>query len=376
MRFFSLLLAAASFVLCGSTAAPVGSTGNIDQIVKLYLPSSGENGSGTIVGSNAQVAFVLTAAHVVLPDNYDPDEAPPLPEIHVLINELLTTGRRGPQVEVPAQLVHFNQKMDLAVVSVALADVQNQSSSGAAVQIGQLGFARTADAECLLGAVLEVEGFAGGGTFAPDITKVQLQAFHYYDNQKFYRTSARGLEGGHSGAPVFGQNGPVRELSGMAVELNGDYTAAKVLKLKTVLAELWGNKIPTNNLRESTYTRKWRPAMLILKQPDNPAAQVEPHPIVPGAFADLELHRDGLASGMAKGTYCISGKYLRFNIEGNYGVMMEIRPANGGYGTMQEVLSNEQEYEIELSYNPLNETEVMYLKLKCPTYDVWLHPAF
>ncbi len=331
---------------------------DLDNVIKILLPQANENGTGFFIGMDDKQAYVATALHVV-----KPEETGTSPEIILIASEKVPASTATLPLEVPGVLKFQDPKSDLAVISVDLEKLRLESSSGKPVRINPLSTGRDELGNCDLGQEARVIGYGGGSVSHADKVPVNIKAFHYYDNPRFFRTSGQDLEGGHSGAPVFGGSAESPELLGMVLQLNDLATSAKILKTRRLKDALTG--IPVNLLKHGQCVGNWTPTMYVF------LADMSTKPIFPNSVKDLQLLPDNSCKGMTQGTYCFSNEQIVFYGIGEYGVMLELPLPGGGLGPREEILGNEKPYAVEFTYNPLNPSQIMYMKLRERVYEIW-----
>ncbi|MBI3158650.1 MAG: trypsin-like peptidase domain-containing protein [Chloroflexi bacterium] len=183
-----------------ATARPAIPYQAVVQIWAMYYDESGQlqpgwTGSGSIITPDG---FILTNAHVVLPDRYFPVDA--------LIIAMTTSEDRPPEARYFAQVYQADVAMDIAVIRV-IADLNNNPVTHSGLN---LPYVPLGDPDSLrLGDLITIIGYPGIGGETVTVTRGEVSGFTSeapYGDRAFIKTSAT-IAGGNSGGMAADSNG-------------------------------------------------------------------------------------------------------------------------------------------------------------------------
>jgi S1-C subfamily serine protease len=183
-----------------ATSRPTIPYQSVVQIWAMYYDESGQlqpgwTGSGSIITPDG---FILTNAHVVLPDRYFPVDA--------LIIAMTTREDRPPEARYYAQVYQADVAMDIAVIRV-IADLNNNPVTHSSLN---LPYVPLGDPDGLrLGDAITIIGYPGIGGETVTVTRGEVSGFTSeapYGDRAFIKTSAT-IAGGNSGGLAADSNG-------------------------------------------------------------------------------------------------------------------------------------------------------------------------
>ncbi len=188
------------------TAAPTSRAQNAipyEAVVQIWAMTYDNNGqlqpswtgSGTIITPDG---YILTNAHVVLPDQYYPVDA--------LIVAMSASEDRPPEARYYAQVYQADEKLDIAVIRI-IRDMNSNDVNHASLNLPYVPLGDPS--QLRLGDAITIIGYPGIGGETITLTRGEVSGFTSepgYGDRAFIKTSAT-IAGGNSGGLAADANG-------------------------------------------------------------------------------------------------------------------------------------------------------------------------
>ena len=274
----------------------------INPTVKILLPDYEINGTGLIVGTNDKDVFIVTAAHTLSDrDKHNlPFSKKELIEVKVFVDR--SDNLFNEFTISKGELLHFNHKFDIAVLKISIKNLP-QTPEGDAIDFSSVPIGLFGQSNCASGGLCVLNGFSGGSRQNQDQVELAILSDPVPDH---IQLEAEGVEGGHSGGPVFNHQ---KEWIGIMLQINAGGQSTKVISTEKVYQLLTAWNVPTNQIKNSEMVGTWQ---VIMQMNERKNAVYFP-PCDKNSFTILQ---DGTVKGLVNGTVCIQNNTLRFSLSG------------------------------------------------------------